>query len=428
MRVLIDGLNLRLAYETGIKRYGKTLLAALKRLGANVSLLEEGHYGAKDRVLAETLRFDANDHGRGRGGGWRLASPLLQATTGFYKARPVQAAGVVVPRPQDSWMADLAGAFVAPDCYRVAHLLSATLSMTTRVWIPSEVDVLHLTCPLPIRVRSRRRPTLISTIHDLIPLRLPYATLDRKRAYYEVVKNLVRQSSVITVVSEATKRDLLHIFDADPNRIHVTYEPVDLPPGPPDKSALESVLSAYALRPESYLLFVGTIEPKKNVARLIRSYAMLATSIPLVIVGREGWLCDDVFRALMDLRDDVRGRIRWLQDVPNTTLSYLYAGAYCFVFPSLYEGFGLPALEAMAHGCPVIASRTAAVREVCGNAAAYVDPYDILDIRARLDEVLSDRLLRDTLAAKGSQHVKQFSMENYLPRLYRAYTAAVAEQ
>jgi len=161
---------------------------------------------------------------------------------------------------------------------------------------------------------------------------------------------------------------------------------------------------------------VGAIEPRKNVGKLIDAYSMIDTEMPLVIAGKRAWLWED----------EINGRnfknVHLLEYVPTEDLRYLYSGAYCFVFPSLYEGFGLPPLEAMSFGCPVITSRISSLPEVCGDAALYADPYDIYDIKEKIENLLSNPQLRDRLSKIGMERAKLFSMENYTKQLYEAYS------
>ena len=319
-----------------------------------------------------------------------------------------------------------ANSFNLPQCYDLANVLYKKLNYGTHITVPEKIDIWHATYPLPIQVRGAKK---ITTVHDMIPLRLPYATLDDKENFYYKVKDALKESAVTITVSEHSKQDLLTYFDADPDRIVVTYQPIALRPleAGDTEEEISFFLKRYGLEYQNYLLFVGAIEPKKNVGRLLDAYSVLDTEMPLVIVGKKGWLWEDELGKTAYLADnkESKKKVKLLEYVSTDALRYLYRGAYCLAFPSLYEGFGLPPVEAMNFGCPVITSNVSCLPEICGNAALYVDPYDVKSIRQKLEEILSDRPLRDQLAKAGERNAKKFSMENYVKRLYQAYAKAL---
>jgi glycosyltransferase involved in cell wall biosynthesis len=185
---------------------------------------------------------------------------------------------------------------------------------------------------------------------------------------------------------------------------------------------MEAALARMGLEPGGYALFVGALEPKKNIRRLIEAYLDVDAPYPLVIVGRKAWLWEEDFAALsQSLGPAAKQRLRFMGYAPREDLRALYAGAMMFLFPSLYEGFGLPALEAMRMGCPTIVSRVASLPEVCGEAALYVDPMDRADIRARIEQLMSDAALRTRLATAGPAQAERFSFDAYVQRLGEAY-------
>ncbi|MFX1237855.1 MAG: glycosyltransferase family 4 protein, partial [Promethearchaeota archaeon] len=238
-----------------------------------------------------------------------------------------------------------------------------------------------------------------------------------KAVYYKSIKNSIKESAIIITLSEHSKKDLLEIFDIMPDKIVVTYPPLMLKPLA-SKETMHLFLKKYSLRPRQYMLFVGAIEPRKNVGRLIDAYSSLNTSMPLVIAGNKAWLYEK------ELARNLKN-VLLLGHVPADDLRYLYGGAFCFVFPSLYEGFGLPPLEAMAFGCPVITSNVASLPEVCGDAALYVDPYNTKDITEAIETLLTDKKMRTELAEAGKERAKIFSMQNYIKKLYKAYKKVV---
>ena len=185
-------------------------------------------------------------------------------------------------------------------------------------------------------------------------------------------------------------------------------------------------LFIYKLKNKNYILFVGAIEPKKNLGRLIDAYTCLDTDMKLVIVGKKGWLWEEEIGKLEALFGKGFARKnRLLEYVSKKDLMYLYHGAFCLVFPSLYEGFGLPPLEAMSLGCPVITSNLASLPEVCGDAAIYVDPYNSDDIRQAIEKLIDNPQMQLQLKEAGKKRVELFSMENYAKKLYEAYTKII---
>jgi glycosyltransferase involved in cell wall biosynthesis len=424
IKVLIDGYNLQLPQGTGIKTYGISLIQALNELGATVDvLLGRGGYKGND-ILDEVYFFDNIEKDQSL---FVLFKGLLKTASGpLYRARRRKTSdGYVIKRGQynDDFL-KYATSFNLPQCYDIANAIYKKLNITTNISATEKLDVWHATYPLPMKIRGTQK---ITTIHDLIPLRLPYATLDNKENFYLKVRDALKDSAVTITVSEHSKQDLLTYFDVDPDRIVVTYQPIALEPLKAGKEDVAFSLKRFGLTYQNYLLFVGAIEPKKNVGRLLDAYAALNTNMPLVIVGKKGWLWENEIGKLAYLLDNSgdQKQVRLLEYVATDSLRYLYRGAYCLVFPSLYEGFGLPPVEAMNFGCPVVTSNVSCLPEVCGDAALYVDPYDVRDIKAKLEEILGDRQLRDRLAIEGRQVAKNFSQENYLKRLYQAYAKAL---
>ena len=173
---------------------------------------------------------------------------------------------------------------------------------------------------------------------------------------------------------------------------------------------LASLRTAYAL-PERFILFVGSIEPRKNLKKLLLAYRdldpHLRKNFKLLLAGFKGWENEEIMALIAELEKDVR----YLGYVPAEELGRLYNLASLFVYPSLYEGFGLPPLEAMACGCPVVVSQAASLPEVCGEAAHYVDPQDVESIGAGIEKVLGDDAYRKNLIAKGLARAEQFTWE-----------------
>jgi glycosyltransferase involved in cell wall biosynthesis len=282
-----------------------------------------------------------------------------------------------------------------------------------------KLDVLHLTAPLPVRMKGVKT---ITTIHDLVPVRLPWTTPDNKSEFIHRVRTNAQVSDLIVTVSEASKRDIVEILDVDPAKVAVTGQSSDLAAlSGEDVESVPRVLGRFGLSPQGYALFVGALEPKKNLRRLIEAFLETDTDIPLAIVGRRAWLWEGDAAFVATLGDKAKSRLRFLDYVGREDLRRLYAGAQMFLFPSLYEGFGLPVLEAMIAGCPVVTSNAASLPEIAGDGALYVDPLDRDDIRARIEQLMRDPGLRTALGEAARKQAARFSFEAYVARLAEAY-------
>jgi glycosyltransferase involved in cell wall biosynthesis len=261
----------------------------------------------------------------------------------------------------------------------------------------------HLLLPL------RGVPTVL-TVHDLIFRHLPQHHKPLNRWYLNATMPLYcRRADRIIAISQATRRDLMAAYDVPAEKITVIPEAADpqFHPQPPETVSI--VCTRYRLPPR-YLLFVGTIEPRKNLGRLLDAFEDLHAerlTDGLVIVGRRGWLTADFFAQLE--RSPARDAVIFPGYVPDPDLPAIYAGAQALVFPSLYEGFGLPVLEAMACGTPVVASRASSIPEVGGDAARYFDPRDPDELLTQIRPILSDDALAADLRTQGLAQADRFS-------------------
>jgi len=255
---------------------------------------------------------------------------------------------------------------------------------------------------------------LVATIYDLAFVRHPEFFEEREAKYWNSwVPATARRARKLLAISEFTASEFQTLYRIPSSRITIT------PPGvardfvpQQDAEDLRRVLARYALsRP--YVLFVGAIQPRKNIVRLIRAFAEVRNryNIPheLVICGQRGWLCDDVFS--LAAAPYLKGCVRFLGYVRRDDLPYLYSGADVFAYPSLYEGFGLPVLEAMACGTPVLTSRTSALPEVAGDCAVLVDPTNVGEIADGLWHLLDNQQDRARLAAHGIERARSFTWD-----------------
>lgn len=261
----------------------------------------------------------------------------------------------------------------------------------------------HLLMPL-------RHVPAVLTVHDLIFRLFPRHHKRLNYWYLNAAMPLYcRRASAIIAVSEATKRDLVRIYGLDPAKITVVHEAAGRQFLPASPSHIARVRARYGL-PDRYLLHVGTIEPRKNLKRLLEAVYQLRQAgegVRLVVVGSTGWLYQDFFRRLEEL--ELADAVDLPGYVPDADLPAVYSGARLVVVPSLYEGFGLPVLEAMACGVPVVCSRTSSLPELGGEAARYFDPTDVAAISDAVLTVWRDETLRATMRQAGLARAAQYS-------------------
>jgi glycosyltransferase involved in cell wall biosynthesis len=271
----------------------------------------------------------------------------------------------------------------------------------------------------------------VVTIHDCIHLRFPQY-LPNRLAYAYARASLwiaTHRSSRVLTVSEASKRDILKYFRVPESKINVIYNAIDERFGEaPDDEEVARVRERYQLN-DPFVLYAGNIKPHKNLERLIEAFHMLRKGdlehVKLLIIGDEISKYATLRRAVHHYK--LHKHVRFFGFVPDKTLAVLYRLASVFVFPSLYEGFGLPPLEAMASGTPVITSNVSSLPEVVGDAALLIDPYDAGAIAAAMRQVLTDPALREDLRRRGLQRVREFSWERSVRRVREIYGEVLAE-
>lgn len=264
----------------------------------------------------------------------------------------------------------------------------------------------------------------IVTVHDLSFLLFPECHDKSLREYLEkTVPWSVSRATLVLADSMNTMNDLVCLLDARPERVRVVYPGVDERfRRVEDAATLQAARDKFGLH-FPFILYVGTIEPRKNLGRLIQAYARLKArrqlEHKLVIAGQKGWLYDDVFRRAVDLR--VEEDVVFPGYVSDDDLPSLYSLADAFVFPSLYEGFGLPPLEAMACGTPVVTSTASSLPEVAGDAALLVSPTDVDELAQAIARVLDDSDLRRRLSAKGVERAGALTWRSAAKSLLEIY-------
>lgn len=370
MDICIDGRLAAMSGGTGVSVYGAALAETVGLLGHVVEGLVEGR---------RSTRFDAW-RGALRPGAWPV--PLVD------------------------------GARVGGSLFRSAQirfdLRGSLLSVRDRADPPA---VMHWTYPLPLRFAGVPN---VYTVHDLIPLMHPELSPVPQRRMNRLLREVVAAASHIVTVSEASRREIIEFFGLSPDRVTNTYQAVI--DQRPSEAVLAQALGDIGLEPGGFVLHAGSVEPRKNVGRLIRAHRESRIARRLVIAGPDGW------QAAQELQEAGPGvmRLRW---VARPLLIALIAGARFVVVPSLAEGFGLVVAEAMAMGTAVICSDRGALAEVAGGAARFVNPDDTEALAAAMADLDADDATLETMVAAGRCRAALFSPGAYADRLRPVYAA-----
>ncbi len=257
----------------------------------------------------------------------------------------------------------------------------------------------HILPLLPVKAKK------IVTVHDLCFYKHPETFSAAKRRYKKMMTPVsLKRADRIIADSHSTKKDIIELFSIPEDRINVVHIGVNKDFKP---------LSGAKDHERPFILFVGTLEKRKNIEGLIDAYALAVKqegiSHDLVIAGRKGWLYDGIFRKVR--KERLEGRVKFIFDISQEELPGLYSAAELFVYPSFYEGFGLPVLESMACGTPVITSNVSSLPEVAGDAAVLVDPKDTSTLAVKIAGVLKDPSLRRAMSQKGLLRARQFTWD-----------------
>ncbi len=305
------------------------------------------------------------------------------------------------------------------------HNLKFLQSIWRTYYISSKIekfslDIYHgLSHELPYGIHKTKVKRIV-TVHDLIFIKFPrfYSKIDVK-IYKAKLKYALEAANVVVAISNQTRDDLISIFDLNPQKIKVIYQ-----------SCNEWFYNNYTNESinffkkqnnlqEPYLLYIGTIEERKNLLTLLKALKLINKPIPLVVVGKK---TNYYYTQIKPFLENTRLNVQFLTNISNEELPMLYQNAQCFIYPSIYEGFGIPILEALVSGIPVITTKGGCFEETGGNAAIYVDPFDINALANAIDKIISDANLRHNMINHGIKHAKQFHpgviANNYM-NLYR---------
>jgi len=251
----------------------------------------------------------------------------------------------------------------------------------------------------------------IITVHDLSFEIYPEFFSFKRRYWHRILKTqkLVKNMDQIIAVSQNTKQDLIDLYNINKEKINVIYPSVSQDfKKIEDQTVLQQVKNKYNL-PDNFILYLGNLEPRKNLIGLIQAFEKIKSDVNLVLAGQPGWLYRQIFNLAQ--KSYKKNKIHFLGYVDYRDRPALYNLAQIFIYPSFYEGFGLPPLEAMACGCPVVSSFSSSLGEVVDSAGLLVDPYDIMEISQAIDQILQNSDLKQDLIEKGLDQVKKFDWQ-----------------
>jgi len=430
-RLLIDGYNLGLEKGTGVATYARNLSYEIGNMGHQLDVLYGNRMNAtRDDLLSEIYFFDQGEDDRIRL--LEILEQVQQAIHGplTFKAKQIPLSGRVITRTFQSRLPHFDRLFNSRDLFTRAQSAFTLWRKPSNIRLPEKPDLAHWTYPIPLWVKGRPN---IYTLHDVVPLRLPYTTLDHKRRYLQLLQQIDKKAEHFVTVSESSKHDLVNLVGIAPERITNTYQSVSIPEkflNKPEDQVAREVEGMTGFDYKGYFLFWGSLEPKKNIGRMIEAYLSAKVDTPLVIVGAQAWKAEQELKLLgdttslhgsMERRRGARKRIVQLPYAPFPLLVSLIRGARGALFPSLYEGFGLPALEAMLLGTPVICSNNSSLPEVAGEAAYQVDPYDTAAITQAIRTMDADADLRAEYSERGKKQAALFNNDIYRERLKAVY-------
>ena len=285
--------------------------------------------------------------------------------------------------------------------------------------LSDRLDVLHITYVGPIWSAV----PVVLTVHDISYVTNPEWFSDRDlRVLRSAIPQAIRRARLVHTVSEDSRSTILEHYRVAPEKVRVVPSGAGPAGEPIDLEEARNRLAGLGLEPDRpYLLAVGNLQPRKNLVRLIEAYQRLLGSgradADLVLVGPKHYQAADIFAAAAS----ISGRIHFTGYLDDRQLAACYRCCAAFVFPSLYEGFGAPAVEAMIHGAPIASARAGSLPEVCQDAALYFDPVDVEAITAAMAQVLNDHALRDRLVAAGRERAKEFEWRKNAARVFDLY-------
>jgi glycosyltransferase involved in cell wall biosynthesis len=431
MYILIDGYNLSKAKATGVANYGKALANILLQAGHAVGVILPFRNRIKEdrnlNSLFNSTEIISSNITQLKSRKLLIFFYFLQAFLNQYRLKEIRLNKELVIQQAPKQFLSSYRILSKDAIFQLAHAYFQLTNQLLPVIVPNEVDAVHWTYPIPIQAVNKPN---IYTIHDLVPLRLPQTTLDDKEFYIKSIAKICKKASKLVTVSNHTKEDLCNFFKVCEEKVFVSWQSSNI-----DNYALgsswlqDNILQIYQLVKGDYFIFVGNIEPKKNIKRLIQAYLVSNVSQKLIIVGSKAWKSEEELTQLNQIRQreqanrkgNMASQIKLMEYLPQEEMITLLANARALLFPSLYEGFGLPVLEAMQLGVPVLTSNTSSLPEVAGDAALYVNPYSVEEISLGIHKLSTDDEICQQLSQKGIKRATEFNVASYQKRMVEFY-------
>ncbi|POF62705.1 Glycosyl transferases group 1 [Novacetimonas maltaceti] len=427
-RVGIDGYNLAIPKGTGIATYARTLSHVVKALGHPVDVvygMDISHRISPELQEVTFFNILAGNNGSPPAQG-KVSRWVRSQISSFAKNHPfeISLTGRVEQRSFLNRLPAYDRVVNSRNLFARAYRYFRNTGRLLTLRLPDAPRIMHWTYPVPVQVEGAIN---LYTVHDLVPLRFPQTTLDNKAYQFRLMETLRDLRRPICTVSEASRKDIVSFFPEMAPHIYNPYQ--SFLPNPTflrrsDEETRDEVRGMFGLEPESYFLFYGSLEPKKNIGRIISAFLSSQTERRLVIVGAMAWKNENELRFLQRGIDE--GRIMLIDYLPQASLNALVRHARALLFPSLTEGFGLPVLEAMSLGTPVLTSHEGGLPEVVGEAAVMVDAYDVASITEGINSMDQDAGLIEKLKLEGPAQAEKFSMDAYTNRVKDMYADIVS--
>ncbi|WP_170182098.1 glycosyltransferase family 4 protein [Phreatobacter stygius] len=414
------------SFGTGIATYSRVLAQTYRGLGHRVIGLFGRELNPFLTARAQEMAFFGFQARRRR---WSIPRAVCAMRPWPIAVTPIEPTGTVDLEPIADQFSPFDGIANLDSLTELAHLHFALTRRFLPVRAPAGVEFVHWAHPKPVYAVGARN---IYTVHDLVPIMMPYAVKGRCVKYDRLFAGVVKHADRIFTVSENARADLLRLYPADPARVMTTFQAAPFAPetagDDPEDLALW-LRARHGLDARRYLIYYGAIEPKKNIDRLIAAYLRADVAMPLVIISSSGWSNRVTLAALgAAARQCARGAeqgksIIRLPYLPYDEVMRLVQGAAATLFPSIHEGFGIPILESMQQRTPVLTADRTATREIAGDAALLVDPFDETAIARGIERMTGDPMFCRALVEKGSVRAQFFSTAAYRERLGAALAA-----
>ena len=413
--ILVGGQPIYNRHESDSSIYYDTLATALRTCGARVGLLIDN--------LGEQTKYQQTPTYNSYSFQW--IKQAAKAKFGLWPRLSVRELPIsmIDLKHRDSPLPQIYRIFNGVGFTSYPEAVFSLSGKTTRMILQEKVSAVHWASPVSMVVPGV--PNLY-TLHDLIPLQFPHLVPHRGAQWARLHQAVIKSADLIVSVSERCREDICTILGVPEARVANTYQPVSPLPVLDSENAARLVRNVYCAKPFKYAFFCGPIEPKKNLYRLIDAFLMADTDLQLLIAGPLTSLYDDVLEIIAVsgarfVNSPGRAPVRWLGYLPRRHVLALMQCARFFAFPSIYEGFGRPVVEAMQLGTPVLTSSGGSLPEIVGEAAQVTDPLDVAAMAAAVRRLADDNDLCTELARRGPAQAEKFSCEAYQRRLSAAY-------